>query len=342
MPADPPLTAAGHERAAARSPPCTMPGWADPVTPYRRNRDTAAPIASQRGITRRSLPPMATPRRIGNGRDATRRQRHRPGGGPRQHRQSHHRRRGRLVLPDLCGDRYAQVFVLTGLGATPPPATLAVRRSRPAGGEGLPQEQGGVPARRGALPPGGVRFRRHAGGPLAWFLANVNRAAERYGFRPLPMDRLDEYRASRRASWCARLGRLWKLPQVASGHTGRHGGRPRRHPPLRRRAGSAARAAHSRRAQRHRPTVATISPACWASRRGCPGRPLAAARRLFGKRTLLRPGGAHCRCGPPRCCAWATSCATSRRRGRWAWRPSASPRALPRPPPWLRAAASRY
>lgn len=51
-----------------------------------------------------------------------------------------------------------------------------------------------------------------------WFLANVNRAAERYGFRPLPMDRLDEYRSLAPRELVARLGLpLWKLPQVARG-----------------------------------------------------------------------------------------------------------------------------
>lgn len=51
---------------------------------------------------------------------------------------------------------------------------------------------------------------------LPWFLANVNRAAARHGFRPLPLDRLDEYRGLAPRALLARLDiPLWKVPQVA-------------------------------------------------------------------------------------------------------------------------------
>jgi phosphoglycolate phosphatase len=51
-----------------------------------------------------------------------------------------------------------------------------------------------------------------------WFLDNVNRAAERYGFRPLPVDRLEEYRGLGNRELIARLGLpLWKLPRVVAG-----------------------------------------------------------------------------------------------------------------------------
>ncbi|MFO1516214.1 MAG: histidine phosphatase family protein [Lysobacterales bacterium] len=119
---DPPLTAAGHERAQQLAAALHDAGVGTIlVTPYRRNRDTAAPIASQRGITPQVIATdgdtgahvaavaaalraaSGTVLVVGHGNTVSRIIA--AVGGP--------------VLPDLCEDRYAQVFVLTGLGATP-------------------------------------------------------------------------------------------------------------------------------------------------------------------------------------------------------------------------------
>lgn len=119
---DPPLTAAGHERAQQLAAALHDAGVGTIlVTPYRRNRDTAAPLAVQRGLTPQVIATdgdtgahvaavVAAVRAasgnvlvVGHGNTVSRIV----------------AALGGAVLPDLCENRYGQVFVLTGLGATP-------------------------------------------------------------------------------------------------------------------------------------------------------------------------------------------------------------------------------
>src|SRR5690606_39579012 len=52
---------------------------------------------------------------------------------------------------------------------------------------------------------------------FAWFLANINSAATRHGFKPMDLDRIDDYRGLGGRALIAQLGLpLWELPAVTA------------------------------------------------------------------------------------------------------------------------------